>query len=135
MLFQKILGSDLSTLHTDVKLSISSEIRSTDYFVNYTIDFNAFQAMKPGEKKHKKPNILSPYFLPPCPCNTAHFIYVLSPLSRLESYSVSLMQEMFHSFVHPFPWPLNFFWFSYILWEVKDQSRTLYSREKSIMIL
>lgn len=127
VLFQKILGTDLSTLHTNVKLSISSEIRSTDYFVNYTIDFSAFQAMKPGEN-NKKPNILSAYFLPPCPCNTAHLIYVLSPLSRLEGYSVSLMWEMFHSFVHPFPWLLNFFCFSYILWEVKYQNCTLYSR-------
>lgn len=136
MLVQKILGTDLPTLHTNVKLSICLEIRFTGYFVNYTtIDFNAFQAMKPGQKNHRKPNILSPYFPPPCPCNVAHIIYVLSPLSRLGSYSTSLMWELFHSFVRPSPRPLNFFCFSYILWEVKDRSCISYARGKSTTIL
>ena len=52
--------ADLSTLHANVKLNISSEIRFTEYFVSYiTIYFDALQALKSGQNKTMQTSILS----------------------------------------------------------------------------
>lgn len=81
VLFQKILGTDLSTLYTNVKLSISSEIRSTDYFVNYTIDFSAFQATRWKQQEAQYSVCLFPSSVPVQHC-TPHLCSLTSFQTR-----------------------------------------------------